>query len=577
MEAASWLKQQKAAAEPWLRRAIGLGWLNGLVLAIQAWLLADIIDAVSFQGQDLESRQVQLIGLLSLFPLRALLGWGSEHCSAHAAVKLKHRLRSELFDHLRALGPAGTANHPSGGLATSLSDGIEALGGYYSRYLPAAIFMTVIPFTLLIFIAPRDWIAALILVITAPLVPLFMILIGKGAEKRNQRQWRQLTRMNAHFLDVIQGLTTLKLFNASRREAEVVRQMSDSYRRHTLSVLRLAFLSSFTLEFFATVSIAVVAVIIGFRLYWGQMEFIHGFYVLLLAPEFYLPLRNMGSTYHDRMEAIGAAEQLIQILDTPPPWRQTGTRPFQPRQRSGVSLRLDNVGFAYAENSEALHDLDLDIGTGERLAIVGPSGAGKSTLFNLLMGFLEPTKGKIMADGQPLQQMDMKSWRHEIAWVPQSPHLFYGSVLDNIRLGRPEATLDEAKTAADSARCLDFILALPAQFDTVVGEGGRKLSGGQVQRIALARAFLRQARLILLDEPTANLDLESERQIQQAVDRLSEQATLITIAHRLHSVYQADRILVLQQGRIVEQGNHRSLLEGGGLYADMLGAYGEGR
>ena len=575
MEAVAWLKRQKHLADPWLRRTIGLGWLSGILLAVQAWLLADTINAVSFHHQSLESQWPTLSALLALFLLRAILGWASEYSATHAAVKLKHQLRTELFDKLRLLGPAWISNHSGGELSTSLGDGIEALGGYYSRYLPATIFMAAIPFSLLIFIAPRDWISALILLLTAPLIPLFMILIGKGAEKRNQRQWRQLARMNAYFLDVIQGLGTLKLFNASRREAQVVGRISEEYRSRTLSVLRIAFLSSFTLEFFATVSIAVVAVIIGFRLYWGQMDFVQGFFVLLLAPEFYLPLRNLGSTYHDRMEAIGAAEQLMDIFEAPthPP----GSRIFSPRQSDGISLSLDSVGLTYAGNRTGLENLTLTVAAGQRVALVGPSGAGKSTFFNLLMGFLQPTHGAILADGQNLQALSMESWRSQIAWVPQSPHLFYGSVLDNIRLGKANASLTEVQQAAASAHCLDFIQDLPQGFKTTIGEGGRKLSGGQRQRIALARAFLRKAPLVLLDEPTANLDLHSEQVIQQAVDELAQDATVITIAHRLHSVRQADSILVFREGRLIEQGDHEALRASGGLYSQLLGAYGNNR
>lgn len=575
MEAVAWLKRQKHLTDPWLRRTIGLGWLSGILLAVQAWLLADTINAVSFHHQTLASQWPRLSALLVLFLLRALLGWASEYSATHAAVKLKHQLRGELFDKLRLLGPAWISNHSGGELTTSLSDGIEALGGYYSRYLPATIFMAAIPFSLLVFIAPRDWGSALILLVTAPLIPLFMILIGQGAEKRNQRQWRQLTRMNAYFLDVIQGLGTLKLFNASRREAKVIGRISDEYRSRTLSVLRIAFLSSFTLEFFATVSIAVVAVIIGFRLYWGQMDFTQGFFVLLLAPEYYLPLRNLGSTYHDRMEAIGAAERLINIFEAPthPP----GTRIFLPQQSSGISFSLDSVGFIYAGNRTGLENLTLTIAAGRRVAVVGPSGSGKSTFFNLLLGFLLPTTGEIHADGQALCDLDLQSWRSQIAWVPQSPHLFHGSVLDNIRLGKTGASREAVEQAAASAHCLDFIQDLPQGFETGIGEGGRTLSGGQRQRIALARAFLRKAPLVLLDEPTANLDLHSEQLIQQAVDDLAQDATVITIAHRLHSVRQADTILVFQEGRLIEQGNHQTLQTSGGLYSQLLGAYGESR
>ncbi len=572
----NWLRQQKSLARPSLDLSILLGWLALLVLVAQAWLVAEIVTAVGFRQQDLSSQWPALSLLLALLPLRALLTWGGEYLAARAAVQLKQRLRLRLFDRLRRLGPAWLVTRHGGSLTTTVSDGIEGLGRYYSHYLPAIARVAMAPFTLLLFIAPRDWVSALILLVTAPLVPFFMILIGKGAERRNQRQWRQLARMSAHFLDVIRGLPSLKLFNASRREAQVIARLSEEYRRRTLSVLRIAFLSSFTLEFFATVSIALVAVFIGFRLYWGEMSFGDGFFVLLLAPEFYLSLRNLGSSYHDRMEAIGAAGQLLEILDASPQRAAAGGTPFRPRQAAGVGIEFQEVCFRWPDGRAGLETLDLDIGAGERIAVIGPSGAGKSTLVNLLLGFLQPVGGEIRVDGQPLGQLDPGSWRKELAWVPQSPRLFHGSVARNIALGMPEASMESVREAAARAHCLEFIERLPRGFDTLVGEGGQALSGGQRQRIALARAFLRQARLVLLDEPAANLDLASERLIQRAVDDLAPGATRITVAHRLHSVRSADRILVLQGGELVQEGDHHTLLSRPGLYADLLAAHAQG-
>ncbi|RTZ71703.1 MAG: thiol reductant ABC exporter subunit CydD [Gammaproteobacteria bacterium] len=568
----SWLRQQKGRARPWLGLSILAGWAGVMVLALQAWLLAGIVTAIAFDGQDLASQQRPLLTLLALLPLRALLIWGSAYLATRAAVALKQQLRTEFFDHLRRLGPAWLAGRHSGSLITALSDGIEALGGYYSRYLPATAQMAAVPLTLLLFIAPKDWLSALILLATAPLIPFFMILIGKGAEGRNQRQWRQLARMSAHLLDVIRGLPTLKLFDASRREAEVVARISDEYRRRTLSVLRIAFLSSFTLEFFATVSIAVVAVVIGFRLYWGEMEFVQGFFVLLLAPEFYLPLRSLGSAYHDRMEAIGAAEQLLEVQQAEPAQSLSGNRAFVPLHGKGIGIELREVAFRWPDGRVGLDGLDLAIGAGERIAIVGPSGAGKSTLMHLLLGFLQPDSGEILVDGQPLARLDAASWRSQLAWVPQSPHLFQGTLRQNITLALPGADSEAVREAARRAHCLEFIERLPLGLDTPVGEGGQGLSGGQRQRIALARVFLRRAKLVLLDEPTANLDLVSERYIQQAVEEMAGECTLITIAHRLHTVRNADRILVLEKGRLVQQGSHAELATQAGLYAELVGS-----
>jgi len=568
-----WLRQHRKLARPWLGVSALLGWAATLVLALQAWLLATVITAVSFQHSSLSEQWRSLAVMLALLPLRALCAWSAEQAAHHGAIRVKTQLRDRLFVRLRDLGPTGLAQQKQGSLLALLSDGIEALGGYYAHYLPATMQLVATPVTLLLFITPQDWLSALILFATAPLVPFFMILIGKGAEQRNQHQWRQLTRMGAHFLDMIRGLSTLKLFNASQREAGSVARAADEYRRRTLSVLRIAFLSSFTLEFFATVSIAVVAVVIGFRLYWGEMAFMQGFFVLLLAPEFYLPLRNLGARYHDRMEALGAAEQLLPFFQQPTRQATSSDKAFQPQQSQGMRIEFRNLSFQWPGQASGIKDLNLVLEPGERIAIVGPSGAGKSTLMNLVLGFIEADQGELIADGQPLSRVAAASWRKHLAWVPQSPHLFHGSVTDNIALGATEASRQQILEAARTAHCLEFIEALPQGMDTLVGEGGQGLSGGQRQRIALARAFLRRARLVLLDEPSANLDLASERLIQQSVDELAHQCTLIVIAHRLHTIRSADRILVMDDGKIVQQGTHETLAQEPGPYARLLGAH----
>jgi ATP-binding cassette subfamily C protein CydD len=500
------------------------------------------------------------------------LAWASEQAAFQAAVRVKLALRETLYRHVQRLGPAWLAGERSGAIVNTLSDGVEALEAYYARYLPAIALMALVPLTILIFVIPHDWLAALILGLTAPLIPLFMILVGKGAEQRNQRQWRRLAWMSGHFLDVIQGLTTLRLFNASRREAQVIARLSDDYRRGTMSVLRIAFLSSFVLEFFSTVSIAIVAVLVGFRLYWGELDFLHGLFVLLLAPEFYLPLRNMGTQYHARMEAIGAAERMVEILATPVT-ESTGTltTTADPQQ---VPVRFEAVSFSYPERRPALHELDLVIRPGETLALVGASGAGKTSLINLLLGFLQPDNGRILVGDTPLQAIAPEAWRSRLAWLPQRPQLFPGSIADNIRLGRPGADMAAVRAAAARAQADTFIEALPHSWDTRVGEGGQGLSGGQVQRIALARAFLRDAPLVILDEPTANLDLESEAHIHAAMRALAAGRTLIVIAHRLRTVRDADRILVLDRGRVLHSGSHTELLQNSPPYARMVNAHG---
>ncbi len=563
----AFLKAQKRHSGRHIQHAIALGLTAGLLLIAQAYLLSRIVTAVVFENQPLASVTAWLWGLLALFFARAVLTWASEQTAFRAAMNVKRQLRQQLHSHLQALGPAYLRGERSGELSNTLVDGIEALQDYYARFLPTMSLVALVPLAILAFIVPLDWVSGVILMVTAPLIPFFMIIIGKGTESLNKKQWRKLARMSAHLLDMIQGLTTLKVFNASRREAAIIEHIADDYRRATMSVLRVAFLSSLALEFLATVSIALVAVTIGFRLFYGEMDFFYGFFVLLLAPEFYLPLRNMGTHYHARMEAIGAAEKIIEVLDTPLPQRPAAPAKLNLKRQSIV---FDKVRYQYEGGRKALDGVTFRLAPGQRIALVGVSGAGKSTVMQLLLGFLSPQEGRITVGDTTLDDIPPEQWRQELAWVPQNPHLFHGTVSENIALGQPDAPRGAIEEAARQAHALEFITAMPQGFDTLIGEKGEGLSGGQIQRIALARAFLKNSPLVLLDEATANLDSHSEALIQQSIDRLAKNRTLLVIAHRLHTVENADNILVLQQGKVVEQGDHASLLKKSGLYAEML-------
>ncbi len=582
MSVTTWLKSQRPLAGRALSFTIWLNTANGLLAIIQAWFLAVILNAVMFAGAGLTAVQSWFWALLGLFAVRAVVVWFAERTAFQAAAGVRIALRDQLYRHLQRLGPAYLASQRSGVLTETLTKGIDDLEGYYARFLPAMSLTMILPLALLTAVLPMDWLSGLVLLVTAPMIPLFMILIGSGAEVRNQRQWKQLARMSAHFLDVIQGLTTLKLFGASRREVAVIARVSDDYRVSTMQVLRIAFLSSAVLEFFATIGVAVVAVFIGFRLYglalpvppwlsFPHINFLHGLFILMLAPEFYAPLRNLGVQYHARLAAVAAAEQLIQVLETQPAQTLPGTAPLAVARPLGV--RFESVHFSYEEGREALNGLDLEIPPGQRIALVGTSGAGKTTVINLLLGFLTPTAGRILIGAQALAEIDLADWRRHLAWVPQQPRLFQGSIAENIRLGTPDASLDAVREAARRARADQFIAALPDGYDSLVGERGAGLSGGQIQRIALARAFLRDAPLVILDEATANLDPESERLVQEGIDDLACDRTLLVVAHRLATVRRADRILVLDGGRIVEQGDHDTLSVAGGRYARMIAAY----
>ena len=566
----NWLAVEGALARPAIAGAIGLGTLAALLLIAQAWLLARTLAAAVLHRVPLAEVLPQLWPLVPILAARFAVSTLTEQVGIRGAIAIKEDLRSRMFRHLQWLGPAFLQTRHSGEMATALVDGVEALEPYYARYLPQKTLALLIPVAILAFVVPRDWISGLVLVASAPLIVVFMVLVGSGAERRNRRQWRELARMGAHFLDVLQGLTTLKLFGASRREADVIARVSDEYRRSTMAVLRIAFLSSLVLEFFSAVGIALVAVLVGFRLLQGHLGLEAGLFVLLLAPEYYLPLRTLGTHYHARMEAIASAERIVDLLDAPAPGPAGATaRPVLGRS---FDVRFDDVHFAWAPGREALRGASFTLQAGRVTALVGPSGAGKSTVLNLLLDFAQAQRGRVLVGGHDLAGIDPEHWRTHVAWLPQRPHLFEGSILDNIRLGNAGASIEAVRAAAHEADADEFIRKLPRGYDTPVGERGQNLSGGQVQRIALARAFLKDAPLVLMDEATASLDPETEQRVVAALARLARGRSLLVVAHRLRTVVAADHIVAIDAGRVVEQGTHAMLAQGGGLYARLVHA-----
>ncbi len=566
----SFLKSTRSIAGGALWLSVSSGVWQGFLAIAVAWIVSGVINAVVFHGAALAAVSDRISLLVALYFVRAAFAFIADQAGFHAAARVRRRLFARLLDHIGTLGPVRLAGTPTGDLVTTLTDAVAAIEPYWRRWVPALATTATLPLAVLLVVAPLDWLSGVILVVTAPLIPIFMAFIGNNAEQANQRQWRNLTRLGGHLLDAVQGLADLKLLRASKREIDVVARMAEAYRRDTMSVLRLAFLSAVVLEFFATLSIAMVAVLIGFRLLWGEMDFRTGFFILLLAPEFYAPLRAMGAQRHARMGAIAAAERLVDTLDRPGPAAAPGLRRLAPG--SAVALSFENVHVAYGDGHHALKGVNLQIARGERVALVGPSGAGKSTLFALLLGFVEASAGRVLVEGASIAELDPVAWRTLIAHVPQRPHLFAGTLEDNITMGRGAADggLDAAiRTALTSARADDFVARLAEGRQTRLGERGQGLSGGEAQRIALARAFFRPAPLVLLDEPTAHLDPATERLVNEAIADLARGSTMIAIAHRLATVRWADRILVLDDGRIVEDGSHDDLVAVGGLYARM--------
>jgi ATP-binding cassette subfamily C protein CydD len=573
------LLRQAQPARADLALTIALGVLAGVAIVGLARLLSRVVSQVFQEGSTLSQVQPLLTGFLALSLVWAALVWGREVTAGRLAGRVKRDLQERLAAHLLALGPAYTRGERSGELINTAVEGVEALDAYYRQYLPQLALAALVPLTILLFVFPLDWLSGLILLLTAPLIPLFMVLIGHAAEALTRRQWTSLSRMSAHFLDVLQGLTTLKLLGRSREQIRIISEISDHYRQTTMGVLRVTFLSALALEMVATLSTAVVAVQIGLRLLGGHLSFEEAFFILLLAPEFYLPLRMLGTRFHAGMAGVAAAQRIYEVLEVEPKVQiEAGTQVEAGSLLDlDLKLNLENIHYAYDDGQRpALKGLSFAVSPGQKVALVGPSGAGKSTVADLLLRFIEPDRGTITVGGRPLQDLPPQGWRQQVAWVPQSPYLFYGTIQDNIRLARPLASLDEVAWAARQAHADAFIEALPQGYGTIIGERGARLSGGEAQRIALARAFLKDAPLLILDEATANLDPAIEDLIQEAMARLWRNRTALIIAHRLRTVYRAGWILVMDDGRIVEEGTHEALSEQEGLYQRLVRAYGAG-
>ncbi|HVU67713.1 MAG TPA: thiol reductant ABC exporter subunit CydD [Ktedonobacteraceae bacterium] len=557
--------------------AILLSILGTALVIGQMLLLSGIISAIFLRHAGLERLSSSFYWLLSLIVAQAALIWGREIGLRRGTMRARRSLRRRVFAHLLTLGPCQIQNERSGELVTTLGEGIEALDAYLARYLPQMALSVLIPLLILLVILPADVLSSLLLALTAPLIPLLLILIGVQAEKQSQRQWKALLHMSAHFLDVVQGLATLKALGRSQDEQERVARISEALREKTMSTLRLAFLSGAVLEFLTSMAIGLVAVVLGVRLLNHQLTLQTALFVLLLVPEFYRPLRDLGAARHAALEGRASAQRLHEILATTPfviPAAPAGSLhnnllAEQEVLRPGpLEVVLHRVSCTYPGNPQpALREVALTLPAGSCTALVGRSGAGKSTLARVLLRLMEAEHGAITVNGQPFEGMTRDQWWRAVAWVPQRPYLFHGSVDDNIRLARPDASEEDVRAAARLAGALDFIQGLPQGFATQVGEQGARLSAGQVQRIALARAFLKDAPLLILDEPTSSLDPASEFVIRRALTQLVRGRTVLVIAHRLSTIAAASRVLSLEDGRLVEAGTPAEWL---GRRTDLL-------
>jgi ATP-binding cassette, subfamily C, bacterial CydD len=573
----SHLVRHLAAVRSALVLTIALGLLSTAALVAQMLMISLIVSRAFLDRADLPGLWPLLLFLLGASLLRAALVGGRELMAQRSAIRVKSALRAQLFAHLLALGPAHIGGEATGELVTTAVEGIERLDAYVGRYLPQVVLSVLVPLLIAAAVMPFDVTSAVLLLGTAPLIPLLMVVVGTYAQQHIQTQWTALTRMGAYFLDTVQGLPTLLLFGRTEAECERVARVSERFRERTMKVLRMAFLSGLVLEFLTLGAIGVLAVTLGVRLLNGDISLARALFVLLVVPEFYRPLRELGVQRHAGMEGKAALTSIVELLETPPPV----STPFATSSAATVfacphaplTVTLRDVTYTYpTREGPALDGVTLSLRPGTRTALVGRSGAGKSTLVDLLLRFRDAQTGIISVNNQSLVKLPPEQWRAQVALVPQRPYLFAGSLRENLLLARPAAGDAQLLDACANAGLAGVVAALPDGLDTLLGERGTGLSAGQAQRLAIARAFLKDAPLLILDEPTSSLDPESEALIRQAIDTLARERTLLVVAHRLNTIVSAEQIVVLEQGRVVAIGTHDELLREGGTYAGLVAA-----
>jgi ATP-binding cassette, subfamily C, bacterial CydD len=543
------------SARIFLYVTVASGFIVVAIAVVQALLLSDVVSQVFTEDQTLSDVKSILWIMLAFAVLRAAIVWGGDLTVQRSASHLKGCLRDALTKHLFALGPAYSRGERSGELVNTTVRGVEDLDEYMSLFLPLRFMAVVVPIFIALVVLIIDPLTVVILLVTGPVLVLLLALIGGRAKEVTERRFVELGWMSAFFLDMLQGLATLKMFGRSREQVANVQGISRNYGSATMQVLRTAFETALVLEWSTTIATALVAVEVSLRLMTGALPFNQALALLIITPEFFFPLRQLALRYHAGAAGKTAAERIFTILDTPLPHQFPPKSSSRPILDSRIDIRIEHVDCSYDNGRRpALRNFSLNISHSQRVALIGETGAGKTTVANLLLRFVEPDSGSITINGTSLNSIDPIAWRSHIAWVPQHAHLFYGTIADNIRIANPDATDDEVVSVATAAHAHDFIAELPLGYDTPIGENGARLSGGERQRLAIARAFLKDAPLLILDEATSHLDSENEAMVLDALDRLSLGRTVLIIAHRMNLVRNSDLIVVMHQGRVVEAG-----------------------
>ena len=574
-ELTRWLKQQSIFSRRWLLASRLLGVASGLLIVAQAWLLARILNHLIIENIPREALLLPFVQLVLVFVLRAWVVWLRERVGFHAGLHIRYEIRRQVLDRLQQAGPARIQGRPAGSWATLILEQIDDMHDYYARYLPQMALAVSVPLLIVIVIFPFNWVAALILLATAPLIPTFMAMVGMGAADANRRNFQALARLSGHFLDRLRGMETLRVFGRGAAETDNIRKASEDFRSRTMEVLRLAFLSSGVLEFFTSLSIALVAVYFGFS-YLGELNFGHygtgvtlfsGFLALILAPEFFQPLRDLGTFYHAKAQAVGAADSLKTFLETPLAHPDRGEA--VPDDSNGVGLCARDLWITSPEGAVLAGPLNFTLPAGQRVVLVGQSGSGKSSLINTLSGFLS-YRGSLQINGIELRDLNPEAWRQRLSWVGQNPQLPAATLRENVLLARPDASDAELNAALDSAWVSEFLPLLPQGIDTPLGDQAARLSVGQAQRVAVARALLNPCQLLLLDEPAASLDAHSEQRVMQALHAASLRQTTLMVTHQLEGLADWDAVWVMQNGSIVEQGTFAELSAANGAFAALL-------